>query len=101
VLYGQKWRIEGGQLLTDVGAPLRLRYIARVEDVSQWDAMLLDVVAAKLAASIAFTVTSNASLAAQMLQAYQQMHAEARRMDAREASQDEEVTADLWSLARF
>jgi hypothetical protein len=101
VLYGQRWRIEGGQLLTDVGAPLLLRYIARVEDVSQWDAMLADVIAAKLAASIAFTITSSASLAAQMLQAYQQMHAEARRMDAREASQDEGTTADLWTNARF
>lgn len=101
VLYGQRWRVEGGKLLTDVGAPLYLRYIARVEDVAQWDVMLADVIAARLAASIAFTVTSNAGLAAQMLQAYQQMHAEARRMDAMEASQDEGLTADSWTGARY
>jgi hypothetical protein len=101
VLYSQPWRIEGNQLLCNVGAPLRLRYIAQVTDVSQWDAMLAEAIALKLAANIAFTVTSNAGLAAQMFQEAQAAHAEARRMDAREASQDEGLTADLWTTARF
>lgn len=101
VLYGQKWRIEGQHLLTDVGAPLYLRYIMRLEDVAQWDVMVADAIAARLAANVAFAVTSNAGLAGQMLQVYQQIHAEARRMDAMEASQDEGLTADRWTTARF
>lgn len=101
VLYGQSWRVEGAQILTNVGAPLRLRYIAALTDVSQWDAMLAEAIALRLAANIAFTVTSSASMAQQMFQAAQLAHAEARRMDAREASQDAALTADLWSSARY
>lgn len=101
VLYGQKWRVEGRELLTNVGAPLYLRYIARVEDVAQWDVMLADAIAARLAANIAFTVTQSAGMAQQMFALAQQTHAEARRMDAMEASQDETTTADRWSNARY
>lgn len=101
VLYGNAWRIEGGQLLCNLPGPLRLRYIARVEDVAQWDAMLAEAISAWLAASIAFAVTSNANLAGQLFQIAQQVHAEARRMDAREASQDDGLTADEWANARF
>lgn len=101
VLYGQTWRIEGGHLLCNLAGPLQLRYIARVEDVAQWDPMLAEAIAARLAASIAFAVTSNANLAAQLFNMAQQIHAEARRMDAREASQDDDLTADRWTGARF
>lgn len=101
VLYGQAWRVEGGQLLCNLTGPLQLRYIARVEDVAQWDAMLAEAIAARLAASICFAVTQSATLAAQLFNIAQAVHAEARRMDAREASQDEAVTADSWTGARF
>lgn len=101
VLYGQRWRIEGQQLLTDVSAPLYLRYVTRLEDVAQWDVMLADAIAARLTADICFTITKNAGLAQQWFRVAGEVHQQARRMDAMEASQDEVLTADRWSLARF
>lgn len=101
VLHDVKWRVEGREILTDADAPLALRYIARITDPSLLDAMLADAISARLAADLAFSITQNATLVTSMAQLAENLHLRARRMDAREASQDEEVTADLWRHARF
>lgn len=101
VLYNVKWRIEGRALLTDAGAPLALRYIAQITDPSQLDAMLADAISARLAADLCFAITQNASLVQAMSQMAENLHMRARRIDAREASQDEVVRADRWLNARF
>lgn len=101
VLYDARWRVEGRTLLTDEAAPLRLRYIARIEDPSLYDALLADAISARLAADLAFAITGNATLVQSMAQFAENMLARAKRVDAREASQDEVLTADLWRDARF
>lgn len=101
VVPGIKWRIEGRALFTDAGPPLKLRYIARVTDVALLDPMLADAIAARVAADVAFAITQNAGLAEQMTRLAEARVAEARRIDALEASQDEAVVADLWLNARF
>lgn len=43
------YRIEGRKILTDVEAPLNIRYIYRVEDTNEYDALFVDTFAARLA----------------------------------------------------
>lgn len=101
VQYGVRWRVEGRQLLTDADAPLKLRYVARVPDVATLDSMLADAIAARLAADLAYSITQNAGVAENMTRLAEARLAEARRIDSIEASQDEQITADLWTLARY
>lgn len=100
-LYGERWRVEGRQLLTDAGAPLEVRYISRPSDVALLDPMLVDAIAARLAANLCYAVTENATRAQQMAVQAQQIWTAAKSVDAVEASQDERITADLWVNARF
>lgn len=100
-LQGVVWRREGNRILCDEDAPLRIRYIARVEDPGELDAMVTDVVAAHLARSIAYTVTGSNSAVEAAAALYERMSREARMLDAREQSQDEQLAAAAWLEARF
>lgn len=95
------WRIEGQKLLTDLGAPLRIRYIRRLTDPGLIGPLLADAIAARLAAHIAFGITNSASQAQQMAALAEATIRRARAIDALEQSQDEQVTADDWTSARF
>lgn len=98
---GVQWRREGDRILTDAGAPLRIRYIRRVEDPGLFDPMLSDVIAAHLAAAVAYSVTGSASAVETATALYERRAREARMMDAREQSQDEALAADTWFNARY
>ena len=99
--YAGTWRIEGRQLLTDMGAPVRIRYIRRLTDPGMIGPLLADAIAARLAAHIAFAITNSTTQAQQMQALADQMIRRARQVDALEQSQDEQVTADDWTNARF
>lgn len=98
---GVKWRREGNMLLTDAAAPLKIRYIAQATDPAQFDAMLVDVIAAHLASQIGYQVTGSNETANRAFQLYDRLHRDARMMDGREASSDEELVADDWLAARL
>lgn len=100
-LAGVVWRREGNRILTDTTAPLRIRYIAQVTDPAQFDPMLADVIAAHIASQIAYAITGSNETAARMLALYERVHRDARAMDAREQSQDEELGADTWLNSRL
>jgi hypothetical protein len=96
-----RWRVEGRMLLCDEAGPLPIEYIGRLIDVAQWDALLEDAVALKLAADTAWNVTGSESRGEVLLAAYARALILARRADAREQSQDEEVIADRYTTARL
>ncbi len=98
---GGRWRVEGRAILTDLGAPLRIRYVRRLTDPALIGPLLADAIAARLAAHIAFPITNSASQAQQMQALAEQMIRRARHIDAIEQSQDEEIVADDWTSARF
>lgn len=101
VTASEGWRVEGGKVLTDAPAPLRIRYIRQLTDPGLIGPMLADAIAAQLAAQIAFAITNNASQANAMRELAGQMLRQARQVDALEQSQDERITADDWTAARF
>lgn len=53
------WVIERGKLLTDFTAPLKVRYIARIEDPNQWDASFREALACRIAAELAEPLTQS------------------------------------------
>ncbi len=94
------WRVEGAKVLTDVTAPLRIRYIRRLTDPGLIGPLLADAIAARLAAAIAFGLTNNAGQAESMRALMEATIRDARRIDALEQSQDEALIADDWINAR-
>jgi hypothetical protein len=95
------WRVEGRYLLTDEGGPLPIEYVGQLTDVAQWDALLVEAIAYRLAADVAWPMTGSESRRAAMMDGYRTALAEARRIDAREQSQDEKVISDTWLTERF
>lgn len=97
---GAPWKVEGRKILTDLTAPLYVRYTARVEDPAQFDAELADALALRLAADAAVAITGNAELAKAMRDAFAGVLRAARLSDAQEDT-PEDATADDWLNARL
>ena len=95
-----KYRVLGRQVQTDEPGPLPIIYIARVEDVAQYDALLVDALAARLAATLAYDRTGSQAVARDKFDVYLRTMVEARRVDAQEGL-PEPFTADDWLKARI
>jgi hypothetical protein len=98
--FGLTYKIEGRRILTDEDAPLEILYIARIEDPSQYDALLTDTIAARLALDAAYPLAGSVSLAQAMSNAYAEKLAEARQVDSQEGTPDMLVAGD-WLESRF
>ncbi|MFT4271816.1 MAG: hypothetical protein QM578_12450 [Pantoea sp.] len=55
------WQIEGRKLLTDIEAPLHLRYGSRVNDPSQWDSTFVEAFACMLAAEMCEAINQSST----------------------------------------
>lgn len=53
------WVLEGGKLLTDFAAPLKLRYIAQITDPNAWDANFREALASRIAMEICEDLTQS------------------------------------------
>ena len=96
---GWRWEIESGALLTDLGAPLNIRFTRAVTNPAKFDALFADTLAARIAADVAVSLTESVGKAQALWQVYQSKLAEARRRDAQESS-DQTSTEDHWTANR-
>lgn len=53
------WMLEGNLILTDIAAPLKLRYISQVTDPNGWDVNFREALACRLAAELAEDLTQS------------------------------------------
>lgn len=97
--YEYEWKVEARQVVTDLGAPLKIRYISRVADSAQFDPMFVDTMAAYLAAEWAEKITGTASMRQQMVELYVAKLTQARSSDGQEGT-PETLEANLWINAR-
>jgi hypothetical protein len=97
--FDSEWQKEGNKLRADT-TPLNIKYVKRTVEVGKWDANFCEVLAAKLAADIAFAVTQNASLKKQLNDEYMQKLREARSFDGQEGGV-RTVYAKKWLNARY
>lgn len=95
---GAIFRVEGRRLLSDSG-DARIRYIARIIDPGEFDALLLDTIAARLAADLAYSLVQSNALAQAMWQLYLSKLAAARKADGQEGT-PERITASEWLEGR-
>lgn len=79
------WEVEGRQLLTD-RETAQVKYVARVTDATQFDALFVKALACKLAAEIAKALTGSSSIPGDLLTEYERITGPlARTADAMEA----------------
>jgi hypothetical protein len=94
------YAIEGGKLLTDYDAPLKVRMIVDVVDANLFDACFAEAFASQLAYEICEQVTQSNSKKSALAQEVVMWINEAKRMDAVE-SPAEAIHDDSWVLAKY
>ena len=94
-----KWEVEGRKLLCDDGT-VYLRYIADVTDTAQFDALFSGALARRLAAYLAFNLSNNRTLAAEMDKAFKEAVSLARLADAQESGDQASLSAETWIDSR-
>lgn len=95
-----EYQIENGLILTDYVAPLKLRYVARIEDPSLFDALFVESFACKLAMELAEPLTQSATKRDQARGEYKDAIADAVRCNAIEAPPNK-IADDTWILTRL
>jgi hypothetical protein len=78
------FRLEGGKILTDLTAPLQIRYVRRVIAADEMDVLFRDALAARLAWEWAESITQTASVSQQMMLFYERKLQTARAADGQE-----------------
>lgn len=93
------WVVEARQILTDMDAPLYIKYTFRCTDVAKFDSLFIQALASRIAADIAVSLSESVSRAQSLWDVYQAKLSEARRRDAQEG-QPEEFPSGSWRDAR-
>lgn len=93
------YAIEGRTLLTDYGAPLKLRYLRRVTDPAQFDSAFIEALAARLAVEMANELADSASRKQDAKEDYRQAILEAIAANAIETP-PQPLPDDSWLLSR-
>lgn len=76
--------VEGNLILSNLSAPISLRYVQSVTDCTQWDACFADAMGARLAFTCCFRVTNSLSGQKMAGEMYQQAMRDAIRTNALE-----------------
>ena len=79
------FRVEGRKIHCDEDT-LNLMYLARVTDPNEWDQLLIESIAARLAADTAFALVQSTSLVGTLYSLYETKLSEARFVDATEGT---------------
>lgn len=94
------WAREGDKILTDEST-LKIRYIAKITDVSLFNDMFKEVLALRIAMDIAYPLTQSNSLATRLGNQYMQWLKENRSFNGQERGSVRQVVASEWRDARF
>lgn len=96
----QDLQIEGGKILTDDGAPLKIVYIKRETDTNKFDQLFVDLLVARIARDLAEKITQSNQKISNAQAFYEEMRKEARRVNAFERPALE-PPQDSWITARL
>lgn len=94
------FQVEGRKILTNLDAPLKIRYVRRVEDTQQWDAQFVEVFASRLAYETCEAITQSNTKKEIAWNDYRAALREARLVDAIE-NPPEPMPDDSWMLSRL
>ena len=91
----EKFEVEGRLLLTDIGAPLKVTYLAQITEPADFDATFAEVMAVLLAARTAYKLTGKRSQVPVLLREYASFLGEARGVDGQEGTANVEFADDF------
>lgn len=94
------WQVEGGKIQTDEAAPLKIRYVASVEDTGSWDAGFAEAFACRLAAECCEKLTQSNTKRQMAWDEYNAAIKAAIRADAIE-NPPEPLPDDGWVMSRI
>lgn len=95
----EAWKVEGRQILTNMGAPLLIKYTTRVVDLAASDPLFATALATRIASDSAVALTETVGKAEALWQVYMAKLREARAIDAQEG-QAEPMQPGTWHDAR-
>ena len=93
------YSVEGGLLLTNLGAPLSIRYLADITDASLFDSAFVESFAARLALEACEAITESSSKKNDLVADYRYCIREASAANAFERA-SEAVADDTWIMSR-
>jgi hypothetical protein len=94
------YALEERKILTDAAAPLKIRYVFRVEDASLFDPLFVEVLAQTLAMKAANWITRKQSYTERLSLMLRETLSNAQFIDGLETF-GERAEADDWIIARF
>lgn len=94
----EPWTVEGRMFMCNYDT-VQIKYIKQVTDVSKYTPGFVEVLALKIAADIAYSITQSATLASTLNDKYEKRLREVRSFDAQEGAGDR-VYADSWLNSR-
>jgi hypothetical protein len=95
-----KWKVENGEIVTDLSAPLDIRYVYRVTDANRMTAGFREALASVCAADWAEDITGDDSVVEIAERKMRIAVAQARSNDGQEGFPDQ-IEADEWLDARY
>jgi hypothetical protein len=96
----EAWKIEGGQILTNISAPLPVKYTLRVTDLASADPLFVNALASRIASDCAVALTETVGKAEALWSIYMAKLREARAIDAQEGQPDQ-MQNGSWHDARY
>jgi hypothetical protein len=91
---------DGTVIVTDLGAPLLIKYTADIELAGEMDPSFIEALAARCAVEWADAIKGDANRTATLVQLYQKKLRDAKSIDGQE-DYPTVVTSDEWLLARY
>lgn len=103
IMEGLGWHVEndgsGRVIVTDLGPPLNIRYVARITDPNQFDSLFVKALSARFALDYAEKATGTSAKVSDVASLYQSFLSQARMVDAQEGTARPFVVTD-WLLSR-
>lgn len=98
-LNSKDWQIEGRKIYSDDSDPIYIRYIYRVTDPNEMDALFREALATKLAFELCEEITQSNTKKSELKDDYKEIISEARKANAFE-NVAQESPEDTWSTVR-
>lgn len=94
------WRVEGRRILSDAGAPINILYVRQEDDPEQYDLLLVEALASRLAGELAESLTQSNTKKEVIEREYLDVLNRARRADAQEGTA-QQLFRSSWLEARI
>jgi hypothetical protein len=93
----EEYEIEGRKIASNYDV-IYIKYIQRVTDPNQWDAMFVAAFAARIASELAFPITKDKTLAINLYKLSITKKRGAKSVDAQESSKVDTIGEDEWTV---